>query len=146
MMFRRSSFSRYRLLQHLHGVDGQLQVVLHSQDRFGQPDLPAPFPVQDVALGDLAVPLAHQDRFHHVLNRFHVEGLVLILFGQPLNDDLRQACGDRAGLGRILENLEGRPVDGVLDLFRGKGDDRPVPSLSGMAYFILFPELHRSLF
>ncbi len=120
-------FQKVSSFQDLHGIEGQLQIILHPQNGLGQADLAASLPVEDVGFGDLAVPLIHQDRFHHVLDGFHVQGLVAEFLRQVLDHQFHQALGDLSGLGRVLQDFKGRPVNGVLDLLGGKGNDRPVP-------------------
>jgi hypothetical protein len=49
-------------------------------------------------------------------------------------DNPRESFGDRARFGFILEDLEGCPKDGMLDLFGVKFDDGPIPFLDFLGH------------
>ena len=91
-----------------------------------------PFPVEDVTLGDLAVPLAHQGGFYGILDRFDMEEFVFIDGPQFPDDKSHESFCDGARFGLILNDLESRPEDGMPDLFGIKFNDGPIPFLDSL--------------
>ena len=114
------------LFQDFHGVDGELEVVFETQGRLGLAHLRAALAVEDVGPGDGTVTRLHEALLDEVLDgldagcRFPVEAACV---GQ---DGVGHRLGDGDRLQAVLEDLEGRPLDGIADLFLFEGDDGAV--------------------
>jgi len=114
------------LLEDLHGVDGEFEVVPEPQGGLGLPHLGAALPVEDVGPGDGAIARLHQSLLDEILDRLDAGDGLRVQARRVRHDGLGHDIGDGDRPQAVLEDLEGGPLDGIADLLLFERDDGAV--------------------